>query len=229
MTYVLAASRMGYADLTERLAETTGEDFHLIEDRSEFTLERLTALNPRLVFLPHWSYLVPREIFEKFECVIFHMTDLPFGRGGSPLQNLITRGICETKLTALRCVAEVDAGPIYLQKPMGLAGTAEEIYGRGALLVEQMIQEIIITQPKPHSQTGEIVTFKRRTPEQSNLAGMTDPQHIYDHIRMLDAEGYPHAFLEVEGLRLEFTGAELNDGSVKSQVRVIPSDTKGGA
>ncbi len=27
----------------------------------------------------------------KFECVCFHMTDVPYGRGGSPLQNLIIR------------------------------------------------------------------------------------------------------------------------------------------
>ncbi len=34
---------------------------------------------------------MPREIFENWACVVFHMTDLPYGRGGSPLQNLIVR------------------------------------------------------------------------------------------------------------------------------------------
>ena len=42
------------------------------------------------------------------------MTDLPFGRGGSPLQNLIVRGYKETMLSAIKCVGEVDAGPIYI-------------------------------------------------------------------------------------------------------------------
>ena len=44
------------------------------------------------------------------------MTDLPYGRGGSPLQNLIINGHKETMMSALRCVQELDAGPIYLKK-----------------------------------------------------------------------------------------------------------------
>jgi methionyl-tRNA formyltransferase len=68
---------------------------------------------PRYVFFAHWSWKIPRAVYEAHECVIFHMTDVPFGRGGSPLQNLISRGIYETKLSALRCVEEMDAGPVY--------------------------------------------------------------------------------------------------------------------
>ena len=49
------------------------------------------------------------------------MTDVPFGRGGSPLQNLISRGIYETKISAFRCVAEMDAGPVYPKRPFSLA------------------------------------------------------------------------------------------------------------
>jgi methionyl-tRNA formyltransferase len=46
------------------------------------------------------------------------MTDLPFGRGGSPLQNLISRKIYNTKLSAIRVVKELDAGPVFLKKIM---------------------------------------------------------------------------------------------------------------
>jgi hypothetical protein len=56
------------------------------------------------------------------------MTDVPFGRGGSPLQNLIVRGRRETKLTALRMSREFDAGPVYMKEPLSLEGGAEEIY-----------------------------------------------------------------------------------------------------
>ena len=37
------------------------------------------------------QYTGIQEIHENYKCIIFHMTDLPFGRGGSPLQNLISR------------------------------------------------------------------------------------------------------------------------------------------
>jgi hypothetical protein len=53
--------------------------------------------------VPHWSHLIPESIWGPCPTVIFHMTDLPYGRGGSPLQNLIQRGHSSTMLTALRC------------------------------------------------------------------------------------------------------------------------------
>jgi len=55
------------------------------------------------------------------------MTYMPYGRGGSPLQNLIVRGYRHTKLTALRMVEEFDAGPVYLKEDLCLEGNAEEI------------------------------------------------------------------------------------------------------
>ena len=61
-----------------------------------------------------------KEIIKRFECVCFHMADVPYGRGGSPLQNLIARGHRETKLTALRMVEDFDAGPVYSKMPLCL-------------------------------------------------------------------------------------------------------------
>lgn len=44
------------------------------------------------------------------------MTDLPYGRGGSPLQNLIVRNHYKTKISEIRVKKEIDSGPIYLKK-----------------------------------------------------------------------------------------------------------------
>ena len=38
-----------------------------------------------------------------------------------------------------------------------------------------------------------------------------------DFIRMLDAEGYPRAFLACNGYRLEFYNAHLEDGQVTAK------------
>jgi methionyl-tRNA formyltransferase len=218
MRHVIAASRRGYARLVPHLERLTGDSFDLIEDPADFTLTNLKGMAPRYVFLPHWSHIIPAEIHEHFECVVFHMTDLPFGRGGSPLQNLISRGIYETKLSALRCVTELDAGPIYLKRPLSLHGNAEEIFLRSADLVKEMIEEIIRTSPEPREQQGEVVCFPRRHPGQSDIAGIAGLRQVYDHIRMLDADGYPSAFIEVGDLRLEFSRAELKDGRIIADV-----------
>ncbi len=191
-----------------------------VRDKSELSLGALERLDPTLLFFPHWSWLIPEEIHLRFECVMFHMTDVPYGRGGSPLQNLIVRGHHVTTLTALKCVKEVDAGPMYLKTSLSLGGTAEEILVRAAALMEEMIIEIVRRRPTPVAQEGEVVEFKRRRPEDGDLAPLIQLQQVNDCIRMLDAEGYPPAFLKTEHLHLEFTAPRLSEGYIEATVRI---------
>jgi methionyl-tRNA formyltransferase len=218
VTNVIATSRAWHQGMAQRLSQQTGEPFDLISDKKELTLDYLRELSPTYVFFPHWSYLIPSDIYEQFECVIFHMTDVPFGRGGSPLQNLISRGIYETQMTALKCVKELDAGPVYMKRPFSLHGDAEQIYIRSGSLIETMIAEFIKTKPSPQAQTGKAVTFKRRRPEQSTIESVDRLDKLYDHIRMLDAEGYPSAFLKSGRFRLEFGRASMKQGRIVAEV-----------
>ena len=34
------------------------------------------------IFFLHWNWLVSEVVWSKHECVCFHMTDVPYGRGG---------------------------------------------------------------------------------------------------------------------------------------------------
>jgi methionyl-tRNA formyltransferase len=220
MNYVIASARPWNASMAKSLSEQTGEEFQLISCKEDLTFEALKAIAPDFVFLPHWSWRIPPEIYEGFECVVFHMTDLPFGRGGSPLQNLIARGVRETKITALRCVEEMDAGDVYLKRPLGLDGSAEEIFLRAARIIGEMILDIIRDRPAPQAQVGEAVTFKRRQPEDGNLDHCESLDQLFDTIRMLDADGYPPAFLTLGPLKFEFTRASRRTGSVLANVSV---------
>ena len=220
-SYVLATTRRWHEGLAQRLETRVGAPFHLVTSREELTAERLTELAPRYVFLPHWSHIVPPSVFEAFECVIFHMTDVPFGRGGSPLQNLIARGHTETKLTALRCVAELDAGPVYAKRPLSLHGCAEEIYLRAGRLVEELIAEIAAAEPDPQPQRGEPVVFPRRKPAESDLAVQRDldgrPSTTSGCSTRTDTPG---RFLDVGPLRLTFSRAARRDGRVVADVEI---------
>ena len=151
------------------------------------------------------------------------MTDLPFGRGGSPLQNLIKRGHSSTMLSALRCGAGLDIGDIYIKQPLSLHGSAEEIFLRADALIEQVIGQIVCEEPAATAQQGDPVLFRRRTPAQSDLANCSkgDQSAWYDQIRMLDAEGYPHAFLEVNGMRLEFRRVSQRSDGLYADVRIV--------
>jgi len=190
---------------------------------AEMTDVRLAELRPRYAFFLHWSNLVRTEILDRCECICFHMADVPYGRGGSPLQNLIMAGHRETKLTALRMTAELDAGPVYLKEPISLEGNAEEIYIRSSELAARMILQIVTDELTPVPQIGEAVIFRRRKPADSEIpADLGSHIVMYDFIRMLDADGYPRAFLTHGQFRFEFSRVGLYDGRLRADVTITP-------
>jgi methionyl-tRNA formyltransferase len=191
--------------------------------KEDFNYENLLSINPSKIFIPHWSYIIPKEIYDHFDCVVFHMTDLPYGRGGSPLQNLIVRDHKSTKISALKVQKGIDTGDIYLKNDLSLLGTAQEIFNRSLEIVNFMIEKIIEGNIIPSPQVGEVVEFKRRKPEESNLEVLESLENVFDYIRMLDADGYPNAFMETEFLKFEFFNAELdnNQNSIIANVRIF--------
>ena len=219
--------------LADRLSLRLDRRVENISAPAQLTPEAVMAIDPEWIFVPHWSHLIPESIWGSWPTVIFHMTDLPYGRGGSPLQNLIQRGHSSTMITALRCSAGLDAGDVFLKQPLGLQGSAEEIFLRADDLIEQMIERIVCDEPLAQPQQGRPVVFNRRTPEQSNLASCHEGSLSawFDQIRMLDAESYPHAFLEVHGMRLEFRRVCQRSDGLHADVRITsistPSDTEG--
>lgn len=219
--YIIVTVKPWNVEAYRRHVNSLPGKWHLIDNRDDLTVERLKELNPRYVFFPHWSWKVPEEILGMAECVAFHMTDLPYGRGGSPLQNLISRGHDETRLSAIRMTSEIDAGPMYLKEKMSLDGRAKDIFVRLADVIYGMIKEIVDKEPKPVPQSGRPVMFERRTPDQSVLPDQGEIRGLYDHIRMLDAETYPHAFLDHGCFHFEFKNAEIgSDGAVTAKVEI---------
>jgi methionyl-tRNA formyltransferase len=220
--YVVAGSRRWSRRVFDEVISGFPGTWHFIDSPEDLTPERVRPLGPRYIFFLHWSWKVSDHLIDACECVGFHMTDLPYGRGGSPLQNLVLRGRKETVLTALRLTGELDAGPVYLKEPLSLAGSAEEIYIRAGYLSAAMIRRIISERLQPSPQIGEVVTFKRRKPAESEIPEADSLHALHDFIRMLDAEGYPRAFITYKGFRYEFSRAALYDGRIVADVRVTP-------
>ncbi len=201
----------------QKISKYNGNWF-LFSKKSDLTLSRIKKIDPVFIFFLHWSWIVPKEIVDNYNCVCFHMTDVPYGRGGSPLQNLIVRGHKTTKLTALKMDQGMDTGPVYLKRQMPLDGKASEIYERAYLLSSEMIKNVI-KGIKPKPQTGKSTVFKRRKPEQSEITA-EKISDVYDYIRMLDAEGYPLAFVKKDGFLYEFFDATLEKKEVIAKVRI---------
>jgi methionyl-tRNA formyltransferase len=207
--------------LVERLsAAFPSISFRRIVSPEELKSVALWTVRPDWIFFPHWSWIIPEDIYANFRCVIFHMTDLPYGRGGSPLQNLIVRGHKATKISAIVCSKGLDTGDIYRKRDLSLEGTAEQILVRASDVIEEMIRDLLEQSPVPEPQNGEVTIFARRTPADGDISGLTNTKSVYDYIRMLDADGYPRAFANIGAIAMEFSEAELKDGVVEARVRI---------
>jgi methionyl-tRNA formyltransferase len=226
--YIVAGRKSWHRRVFDEVLRQLAGEWHYVGEREQLSLESVRELRPRYVFFLHWSWKVPTEILDEVECVCFHMTDVPYGRGGSPLQNLIVRGHRDTKLTALRMTSEFDAGPVYLKKDLSLEGGAEEIYLRACTLSADMIKQIVQDEMQPLPQAGEPVNFRRREPEESRIAKLDSLEQLHDFIRMLDAEGYPRAFLSHAGYRFELSRSTLYDGRIVADVHITaePKESK---
>lgn len=197
-------------------------DIVIYTEKSELTIENVEAFSPDYILFPHWSYLISDEITQNWRCVVFHMTDLPYGRGGSPLQNLIVRGYKETKISALKVTSKLDAGPVYMKKPLSLEGSAQEIFIRCSdIIFQEMIPRFLEENLEPAEQIGEPVIFKRRTEKDGEITADMELERIYDYIRMLDAEGYPRAFMNFGEYRLSFEDAKLSEDGEEIEARVV--------
>lgn len=216
---IIANHNPVFNEIVEQLSKKYSVDH--VSHKEILTYDYINSVKPDWVFFIHWSYKVPKNIHGNFRCILFHMTDLPYGRGGSPLQNLILRGYEETKMTALKMEGELDSGDIYLKRPLSLKGSAREIFERASSIITSMIEELIEEGIEPRPQSGDVVNFKRRKPEEGNIAVLKSLDQIYDYVRMLDADGYPHAFIDFNGIRVEFTNVSKSDDQLIANVRIF--------
>jgi len=218
--YMIASEKKWHDNTFTQLQKCMPAEWIRINNSIDLCLEKIDKINPKYIFFLHWSYIIPSSIYEKYNCVVFHMTDLPYGRGGSPLQNLIVRGHKTTKLSAIKVQKGIDTGDIYLKKDLSLFGTAEEIFIRAGQLMVEMIQEILEKKIIPMPQDGEPLLFQRRKSEDSDMGQLVSLEAIYDHIRMLDCEDYPSAFIENENFRFEFSRASFKNNKIIADVRI---------
>ena len=83
-----------------------------------------------------------------------------------------------------------------------------------------MVKEIVRDEVNLCRSREKPVSFNRRKPEESEITKLDSLDHLHDFIRMLDAEGYPRAFLSHDGYRFEFSRSALYDGRIVADVHI---------
>jgi len=184
------------------------KNFFFFIKKNSLKIKNIKKINPKIIFVPHWNWKIPKEIFENYLTIGFHATSLPYGRGGSPVQNMIIRGFNKTTICAIKLTDKIDAGPIYLKRIITLSGNGDEIFLRIYRKTLAMIKLIIKKIPKEKKQCGKITYFKRRIPEESKLDfNQKNILKVYNFIRMLDiniTKNFPKSFIDIGDYKIKF-------------------------
>ena len=89
-----------------------------------------------------------------------------------------------------------------------------------------MIPNFLLNKLIAEKQVGRITTFKRRTPEESNINTLEkfSISKLYDFIRMLDAEGYPTAYINFNKLKISFNEVHLKNNKLVGRFEVSKNE-----
>ena len=190
----------------------------VIKDKDELNLEFINHHKPDFIMFPHWSHKVPSEIYENFKCICFHSSPLPYGRGGSPIQNMIKLGHDDTEVCSLLMTEEFDAGPIYIRTRVSLKGSLDQILVRIYKAIADQICELLKKEIEPSEQVGEVIKFSRIT---DNSIKFNEPLNkIFDKIRMLDSSIYPQSYIDIEDCKIEFKNAKYNENQIEANITI---------
>ncbi len=181
----------------------------------------IKKINPKRIFFIHWSKFIDKKIYSKYECIQFHCSNLPKFRGGSPVQHQILNGIKNTKLSAFKINKKLDTGDLCISKKISLKGSATNIYKRIETNALDIIKKSLL---KPNlsykKQNGKPTFFKRRNAKMSKISNsINNINKLYDFIRMLDAEDYPKAYLELKNLKVEFFNIQKKQNKIYGNFR----------
>ncbi|WP_282773564.1 formyltransferase family protein [Phaeodactylibacter xiamenensis] len=142
------------------------------------------------------------KIFRKLKLnkhnLVVHESDLPKGKGWSPVTWQVLEGKDEIPVTLFEAVEAVDAGPIYAKEYMELDGTEllTEIKAKQGLATQKLILDFVKKYPniKGAEQRGDESFYPRRTVKDSEVDIKKSIKEQFDLLRVCDNERYPAHF-----------------------------------
>ena len=217
--FVFASKRTDSASLLfKSLSDRPNEEWLFVTEKDFF--KNLITKDITKIFFYHWNHMVPQSVYRKYECINLHTSNLPDGKGGSPIQNQIMDDVIVTKVNALQISDDgLDAGPTYCAQEVTLQGSLSDIWQMisriSYKLISRIIEEDLSSCPQP---SGDYVVYKRRKDNAIPFGETDSLKHVYDFIRMLDDETYPSPYLNVGGFKLEFNRSHFNGEKIHADV-----------
>ncbi len=134
--------------------------------------------------------------------IVVHSSDLPRGKGWSPLTWQILEGKNEVVNTLFEAADKVDAGVIYCQDVIAFAGheLLSELHDAQGKSINRLILQFVDAYPDVHgrAQEGEATMYPKRSQKDSELDSEKTIAEQFNLLRVVDNEKYP-AFFHYRG------------------------------
>lgn len=160
-----------------------------------------------MCFMLSCSKLVKPEILARSSHnLVVHESDLPKGKGWSPMTWQVLEGAEAIPVTLFEAAESVDSGPVYLKDSMALEGheLVDELRSRQAEATLRLCREFVQRYPeivgRGVGQVGGESFYRRRRPEDSRLDPHKSIAEQFNLLRVVDNDRYP-AFFEWKGRR----------------------------
>ena len=148
------------------------EVFQPDDVNSEEARERIAALEPQAVAICAYGALIKDPLLSEHEILNVHPSLLPRWRGAAPLERAIEAGDEETGVSIMRPTAELDGGPVAVQRsePIRSDDTYGTLAPRLAALGGELLVEVLDLQPSFRDQPDTGVTYAEKIgPEDRRL------------------------------------------------------------
>jgi methionyl-tRNA formyltransferase len=134
--------------------------------------ERISAAQPEAVLICAYGALIREPLLSEHELLNVHPSLLPRWRGAAPIERAIEAGDEETGVTIMRPTAELDAGPIAVQRAEAIQPDDDfgSLSERLAALGGELLVEALDTEPPFRDQPDTGVTYAEKIgPEDRRL------------------------------------------------------------
>ena len=164
------------------------------------TRARIGSIDPDTMLICAFGALIKEPLLSDYEWLNVHPSLLPRWRGAAPVERAIDAGDERTGVSIMRPTAEMDAGPVCLQRdePVEPEDTYGTLAPRLAQLGGDLLVEALDTRPPFEDQPDDGVTFADKiTADDRRLDPARSPEELARRVRALS----PHigAWVELPG------------------------------
>ncbi len=216
-------------------AETLVAELSHLGDRAQLCRDHDDIGGGDVAFFLGCIRIAPPELLGRHRRnLVVHESDLPKGRGMSPLTWQVLEGRDDIPVCLLEAIdGEVDSGNVVYRDSLHFEGHElidEMREALGRMTIELCLRFMAEPTPPPgEPQRGEPTYYARRRPEDSALDPHRTIAEQFDLLRVVDNARYP-AFFDFAGRRYRITIEALDErDGLKAQHDATAAGTGGGS